>query len=148
MAPHLTAFTLADWERDGLKAALKKAGLPSEDVEAPNRLFWRFETDDLVPVGFGGLEIRGADALLRSVVTLPPVRTRGVGAAIVAILEVEARALGCRTIWLLTTTAAEFFGDLGYRQCERATVPPAIRTTAEFATLCPASATVMTKSLA
>src|SRR5262245_19050210 len=96
MAPHLTAFPLATWERDGLKAALKKAKLPCDDVEAPDRLFWRFETDDLVPAGFGGLEICGEDALLRSVVTLPPVRTRGVGAAIVAILEVEAQTLGCR----------------------------------------------------
>ena len=30
--PHLTAFPLATWERDGLKAALRKAGLPDEDI--------------------------------------------------------------------------------------------------------------------
>jgi N-acetylglutamate synthase-like GNAT family acetyltransferase len=147
MSPHLTAFPLATWERDGLKAALKKAGLPFADLEAPDRLFWRFEADDLVPVGFGGLEIRGEDALLRSVVTLPPVRTRGIGEGIVAILEVEARVFGCRTIWLLTTSAAEFFAGLGYGECERAKVPPAIRETDEFKALCPASATVMTKPL-
>jgi len=148
MTTHLTAFPLATWERDGLKAALRNAKLPFGDVDAPDHLFWRFETDDLIPAGFGGLEIRGEDALLRSVVTLPPVRTRGVGAAIVAILEVEARARGCRGLWLLTTTAAEFFAELGYGECDRAAVPPAIRTTTEFATLCPASATVMTKRLA
>jgi N-acetylglutamate synthase-like GNAT family acetyltransferase len=147
MSLHLTAFPLATWERDGLKAALKKAGLPFADLEAADRLFWRFETDDLVPAGFGGLEIRGEDALLRSVVTLPPVRTRGIGEGIVAILEVEARGFGCRTVWLLTTSATEFFSGLGYAECDRQKVPPTIRETDEFKTLRPASATVMTKQL-
>ncbi len=146
--PHLTAFPLATWERDGLKAALRKAGLPDDDIEAPDRLFWRFETDDLTPVGFGGLEVRGEDALLRSVVTLPPVRSRGVGAGIVDILEVQAQARNCRVAWLLTTSAAEFFAEFGYRRCEREEVPPAIRETEEFKSLCPASATIMTKLLA
>ena len=101
-----------------------------------------------MPVGFGGLEVRGEDALLRSVITLPPVRSRGVGAAIVDILEVEAQARNCRVVWLLTTSAAEFFAEFGYRPCERESVPPAIRETAEFKSLCPASAVVMTKRLA
>ena len=145
--PQVTAFPLATWEREGIKAALRKAGLPADDVEAPDRLFWRFETADLVPVGFGGLEIHGKDALLRSVVTLPPIRGQGLGAAIVAVLEVEARVLGCRAVWLLTTTAADYFADLGYAACERADVPPSIRESRQFAALCPASATVMTKRL-
>jgi arsenate reductase (glutaredoxin) len=148
MSLHLTAFPLATWERDGLKAALKKAGLPYADLEAADRLFWRFETDDSVPAGFGGLEIRGENALLRSVITLPPVRTRGVGEGIVAILEVEARVFGCRRIWLVTTSATEFFSGLGYDQCERTAAPPAIRETDEFKELCPASAAVLMKQLA
>jgi len=145
--PQLTAFPLATWEREGIKAALKKVGLPAADVEAPDRLFWRFETADGVPVGFGGLELHGDEGLLRSVVTLPPIRGQGVGAAIVAILEVEARVLGCRTLWLLTTSAAEYFAELGYAECERVNVPPPVRATLQFAALCPASATVMTKQL-
>jgi hypothetical protein len=52
VTPRVLAVPLALFERDGLKAALKKAGLPSDDV-----LFSRFETQDAVPVGFGGLEI-------------------------------------------------------------------------------------------
>jgi amino-acid N-acetyltransferase len=145
--PRLTAFPLATWEREGLKAALKKASLPCADIERPDRLFWRFETDDLVPVGFGGLEIHGTDGLLRSVVTLPPIRGKGIGAAIVAILEVEGRVLGCRALWLLTTSAAEFFAELGFSVCERQNVPHAMRQTEEFAHLCPDSAIVMTKRL-
>lgn len=134
-------------ERQGLAAALTKAKLPVDDLEAPGHHFWRFETVDEVPVGFGGLEVYSPDALLRSLLTLPPVRNRGVGSAIVAALEFEAGLLGCRNIWLLTTSAADFFGRLGYARCERAVVPEAIRKTEEFASLCPASADVLMKRI-
>jgi len=145
--PRVSAIPLASWERDGVVAALRKVGLPADDVEAPDRLFWRFETADVVLVGYGGLELYGADALLRSLVTLPPLRRRGIGAAIVANLEVEARALGCRTVWLLTTTAAEFFAELGYAACERSAAPEPIRRSRQFSELCPAAAALMKKPL-
>lgn len=145
--PKLTPHPLRAGERAALQAALAKAELPSTDVEEPGRLFWRFETRDEVPVGFGGLEIHGKDALMRSLVTLPPVRNRGVGTAMVAALEFEAQLNGCRSIWLITTTAADFYQRLGYARCERAVVPPAIRESAEFSTLCPASADVLMKRL-
>jgi amino-acid N-acetyltransferase len=144
----LTPHPLRAGERDALMAALAKANLPTADVEAPGRLFWRFETQDEVPVGFGGLEPYGDDALLRSLVTLPPVRGRGVGSAIVAALEFEARLHGCRNLWLITIAAADFFERLGYARCERAVVPATIRATTEFAELCPASADVLMKKLA
>lgn len=143
----LRGFPLAPFERDGLKAALAKAKLATHDIGEPGRLFWRFEQEHML-VGFGGLEVHGRDALLRSVVTLPPLRKRGVGAAMVALLETEAFVAGCRTAWLLTTSAAPFFARLGYAACERADVPEAIRKTQEFARLCPASAVVMSKPLA
>ena len=79
--------------------------------------------------------------------TLPPLRHRGIGSAIVAALETEARNAGCRNIWLLTMDAGPLFGRLGYAACERNEVPAAIRKTQQFAVLCPASAAVMTKSL-
>jgi amino-acid N-acetyltransferase len=148
IATKLVARPLHSGERGALSAALAKAGLPTTDLEAPGRLFWRFETEDAVPVGFGGLEVHGADALLRSLVTLPPVRRRGIGAAIVAALEFEAQLHGCRSLWLLTGSAAGFFARLGYAKCERAAVPEAIRATAEFAALCPADADVLVKRLA
>jgi amino-acid N-acetyltransferase len=146
--PKLMAHPLRAGERAALKAALAKAKLPIEDIEASGRLFWRFESQDEVPVGFGGLEVHGEDALLRSLVSLPPVRGRGIGAAIVAALEFEARLHGCRSLWVITTTAADFFARLGYARCERAVAPPAIRATTEFAELCPASADVLMKTLA
>jgi len=143
--PKLTARPLRAGEHGALVAALARAQLPTEDVEAPGRLFWRFETRDEVPVGFGGIEVHGEEALLRSLVTLPPVRGRGVGTAMVAALEFEARLHGCRSLWLITITAAEFFERLGYARCERAVVPETIRSTSEFSILCPASAAILMK---
>ena len=141
----LIAMPLAAWERDGLKAALARTGLPTDDIGDPHILFWRFETYEDVPVGFGGLEIHGSDALMRSIVTLPPLRQLGMGGAIVAKLEDEARAHDCRALYLLTTSEVDFFAHLGYASCARGDVPEAIRAGAQFASLCPADATVMVK---
>jgi N-acetylglutamate synthase-like GNAT family acetyltransferase len=146
--PRLTAHPLKAFERGALSTALSKAHLPTDGVETPGYLFWRFETADDVPVGFGGLEIHGTDALMRSIVILPPLRGRGIGAAIVSLLESEAALHGCRAIWLLTATASSFFAQLGYAKCDRAVVPEKIRATGEFAALCPASAEVLLKRFA
>jgi amino-acid N-acetyltransferase len=135
---------LAVWERDGLAAALTKAGLPTEDIFVNRPLFWRFESDD-VPVGFGGLEIFNDQALLRSVVTLPPVRNRGIGTAIVTTLEAEANIRGCLAVWLVTEKAPGFFARLGYRACERSEAPQTVREAVPFAR--PAAAAAMMKRL-
>ena len=142
----LFAQPLATWERGGLKAALARAGLPVDDVEADGPLFWRFERND-VPVGFAGIEVHGTDALLRSLVTLPPVRQRGMGGAMVAKMETEARARGAEAIYLMAGDDAAFFARLGYAPCGRERVPAAIAAAAPFAKCRDASATAMVKSI-
>ena len=141
----LLATPLAAWERDGLKAALLKVRLPADDVGDARLLFWRFESLNDVPVGFGGLEIHGRDALLRSVVILPRLREIGMGRAIVETLETEAATRECRAIYLLTTSQAEFFARLGYAPCGRRDVPEGIAASRQFTMLCPATADVMMK---
>jgi amino-acid N-acetyltransferase len=144
--PALFALPLATWERDGLKAALARAGLPADDVEHDGPLFWRFERDD-VPVGFAGIEVHGTDAVLRSLITLPPVRQQGIGGAMIDKMEVEARARGASAIYLLTNDGVSFFAKRGYAPCRRNGLPAAIAATALFARLCPASATAMMKQV-
>jgi hypothetical protein len=51
MTRGLTATPLAVWERDGVKAALVKAGLPADDILEERVLVWRFETVQAIPVG-------------------------------------------------------------------------------------------------
>lgn len=147
MTRRLIAMPLAAWERDGVKAALVKAGLPADDIGDERVLVWRFETLQGIPVGFGALEVFGGDALLRSLVTLPPLRQVGMGAAMVAMLESEARALKCRTIYLLTKSETNFFARLGYAACARSDVPQAVRASRQFAALCPPTAAAMVKRI-
>jgi N-acetylglutamate synthase-like GNAT family acetyltransferase len=73
-------------------------------------------------------------------VTLPPLRQMGMGAAIVAKLEVEARAHNCRS-------DRNFFGRLGYKPCAPADVPDAVRSSRQFAELGTPSAVAMVKRM-
>jgi N-acetylglutamate synthase-like GNAT family acetyltransferase len=148
-ASKLFAEPLATWERDGLAAALRKAGLPTAGLEDAGPLFWRFVTRDDVPVGFGGLEVHGRDAVLRSVVTLPPMRGRGFGSAIVSALESEAAMRNVRAIWLMATAETDFFARLGYSPCAADEVPDLVRASAPFAAgaSATATATAMAKRL-
>src|SRR5262249_14407858 len=129
------------------RGGVVKVGLAGEDVGDARLLFWRFETVEDIPVGFGGLEIHGSDALLRSLVTLPPLRQIGMGAAMVAVLGTEARALKCRAIYLLTASDTNFFGRLGYAPCARSSVPEALPASRQFAEFCAPTAAAMVKRI-
>jgi ABC-type transport system involved in Fe-S cluster assembly fused permease/ATPase subunit len=50
-------------------------------------------------------------------------------------------------MYLLTTSAADFFARLGYKRLERDEAPGAIRATSEFAALCPVDSVLMTKEV-
>jgi N-acetylglutamate synthase-like GNAT family acetyltransferase len=143
VAPRLRATALAAFERDGLKAALGKSGLPA-DVEHGRGLFWRFETDDDVPVGFGGIEVHGRSALLCAMVTLPPLRGNGYGSAILSMLEQEVQWRGCRAIYL-AAVEAEFFARRGYVPCHPDAVPNTIQSSPLFGVLTPGTETPMLK---
>jgi amino-acid N-acetyltransferase len=94
-----------------------------------------------------GLEPHGDHGLLRSLVVAPTARGQGLGRSLVGALEDVARARGVGTLWLLTTTAADFFARLGYTPATRDAAPPAIAASSEFRRMCPASAAFMQKPL-
>ena len=119
--------------------------LPVEDF-VPEHLVFVAEDADAV-VGAIGLEDYGEVGLLRSLVVAEATRGTGLGRRLVAELESYARAGGINEIWLLTIDADAFFARLGYETADRADAPREIRNTAEFSDLCPASATLMFKSL-
>lgn len=98
-------------------------------------------------VGAAGLELCGNDALLRSVVVAPDWQSRGLGRALVSRVIAEAEARRLHALYLLTTTAEHFFPAFGFERTTRDAVPADVRATAEFQTACPASATVMRKTL-
>lgn len=98
-------------------------------------------------VGVAGLEICRDDALLRSVAVAPGWRSRGVGRQLVTRAIAGAEARGLRALYLLTTTAEQYFPSFGFRRITRDEVPEPVRRTEEFTSACPASAAVMTRTL-
>ena len=74
---------------------------------------------------------------------------RGTGLAKLLVTEVEnhARRQRLLAIYLLTTTASEFFLKLGYDVVSRDVVPNEIRRTSQFVSICPDDAVVMMKLL-
>jgi predicted N-acetyltransferase YhbS len=82
------------------------------------------------------------------VAVAPGWQGRGVGEALVGTLMAQARRRGLREVCLLTTTAEGWFTRFGFERRERASVPPALRASAEFQGACPDGAVLMGLSLA
>lgn len=94
-------------------------------------------------VGCAGAEPRGNVALLRSVAVAPGLQHQGIGGQMVTLVLEEARRRGFQAVYLLTTTARDYFLRLGFRPAERTQAPPALRSSAEFQGACPDSAELM-----
>ena len=129
-----------------MRAALLKAGLPADDLEAPGLKLFAFKVADET-VGFGGLETCGGDRLLRSVVVDPNRRGEGIGRRIVEFLLASAREAGVSRVYLPTAGARDYFEGLGFAAIDRRSAPPEVIATRQMASLCPASATLMTRKL-
>lgn len=133
-------------DTDGIRVLLERNGLPTRDLVSSRPEFVvAYDREELI--GTGALEPYGSTALLRSIVVAPDRRGTGLGQRIVRELEQRARAAGISQLVLLTETAASFFESQGYRIIERSAVSPAVRASEEFHSLCPASATCMSKAL-
>jgi amino-acid N-acetyltransferase len=130
-----------------LLALLRDCGLPHRDVTT-NKLseFMVCRAEGRL-IATAGLEVCGDAVLLRSLAVLPGYRQRGLASQLLEALQQRLRARRHRRIFLLTTTAPEFFAARGFDRCARQLVPPGIAETSEFRKLCPASATCMHKQL-
>jgi amino-acid N-acetyltransferase len=126
---------------------LAASQLPTEDLTAAHCEHFFFAGSPTEPTGLVGLELFGNVALLRSLVVALDRRGSGEGAALLRHAEDHARALGVRTLYLLTTSAESFFAKHGYRRAPRDSAPAAIRATREFSGICPASAAFMMRQL-
>jgi len=133
--------------RSTAAALLQSQGLPDSDITDEHLEHFFFVGSDSSPTGLVGLELYDTDALLRSLVVRENARGIGLGSTLLEHAEQHAATKGVRSVYLLTTTAEEFFNRLGYGRIDRSQAPPSIRATREFASLCPASSVFMTKTL-
>ncbi len=142
----LRAIPLALRDLAAPRQVLRDAGLPADDLDADGVILYAFE-QSIGVVGYGGFEIYGDVALLRSIVVDPLRRRRGVGARIVRLLLGTLAILGVRRAFLLTTDARPYFEGLGFAVVDRKDAPAAILATRQAAKLCPASAVLMAKAV-
>jgi amino-acid N-acetyltransferase len=98
-------------------------------------------------VGSAALEVYPDGALLRSVAVTPALQRHRLGRDLTDAAIQLARDRGVRAIFLLTTTAAEYFPKFGFEPIARADVPAGVQTSVEFTSACPSTATVMRKRL-
>lgn len=98
-------------------------------------------------VGCAGLELHGQAALLRSVAVAPGLEKQGIGRRLVDHVLEQARRQQVQAVYLLTTTARDYFARQGFALTERADAPQALGRSAEFQGACPASADLMVRTL-
>jgi amino-acid N-acetyltransferase len=132
----------------GALELLARTELPQRDVAEGWGHYFVVREDDGRVVGVAGLEVHGEDGLLRSVAVDPDYRGQGLAASLVeAALELAAR-VKLRSVYLLTTTAHDYFARHGFLDSPRGEAPAAIRESWEFQTGCPTSASFMRRPVA
>ncbi len=143
----MTLALASSMDEPWIRQFLTLCGLPNEDL-TPEHLsyFWVIKKKGEI-LGTVGLEIFGRSALLRSLAVDPRFRKRGFALELTKKAEDYAASLKIEVLYLLTMTAEGFFRKSGYQKTERNSVPPEIRGTTEFQSLCPASSVCMVKVL-
>src|SRR3954468_18450739 len=129
-------------ERDDARSLLVANALPVADLDDPAiELFGAFDAERLI--GVVGLQRCDDLGLLRSLAVERSRRSSGAGRALCEHVLELARTRGLAGVYLLTTDAADYFIRLGFAYVDRASAPVSIRATAQFGSLCSASARVM-----
>lgn len=132
---------------EDVEALLAEAQLPTADLATSRSLSLLGLREEGRLVGVVGIEVHGRVGLLRSLAVIPTRRNAGIGTGLVSSAEAWAAERGVETLYLLTTTAADFFARQGYEALSRSEAPTAIAATAQFSDLCPGSSSFMRKEL-
>ena len=132
---------------DKVAELLSAAKLPLAGVSECIERFFVAEASGTI-VGSVGIEKHGNYGLLRSAAVSEALRGRGVGRRLVDEAIDDARDEGLRALYLLTTTAQDYFPEFGFERIDRELVPAELNASAELQGACPSSATVMRIELA
>jgi amino-acid N-acetyltransferase len=126
----------------GVEKLLGSAGLPLAGV--PDHLGrYLIATTAGGIVGTVGVEAYPPVGLLRSAAVSDAQRGRGIGALLVMRAVERARGEGLRALYLLTTTAADWFPRYGFRRVERTALPVELNASEELKGACPDTAVCM-----
>jgi amino-acid N-acetyltransferase len=148
MAPmQLHAEPARPFDLPGALDLLGRSELTEQDVAARWGHYFVVREDDGRVVGVAGLEIHGDFGLLRSVAVDTDYRGQGLAASLVEAAMERAKKLNLRSVYLLTTTARDYFARHGFSDCPRDDAPAAIRESWEFRSGCPSTAAFMKRAV-
>jgi amino-acid N-acetyltransferase len=134
------------FEYEAADALVAASGLPLDELDQCRATQFVLR-DGAAIVATAALEIRGEDAILRSVAVDPTRRGERLGERIVAHAIDQARASRLRALYLLTETASEFFPRFGFVREARDAAPPAIQASIEYSSVCGSDAVAMVLEL-
>ena len=132
-------------EKQQAIALLQLQQLPVSDIDEDKILYLLKDAERTI--GTVGLEIFEDFALLRSVSVVKEEQGKGYGKYIKEEIEKYVKEAGINCLYLLTTTAKDFFNKHGYCVISREEAPASVKQTAAFTSLCPASAVIMKKRI-
>jgi amino-acid N-acetyltransferase len=130
----------------GILKLLNLFKLPVQDVVDNLGNFYVLKENDRM-VACVGLEKFETTCLLRSLAIVEDKQGLGLGKFLVEEILKEIKKGGIKTVYLMTTDAADYFEKFNFRVVCRKHVHEDIRNTLEFTTLCPESVLCMCKTL-
>jgi len=133
-------------DEDEIKVLLSQSKLPFEDISGHLAEFVVARSGGKV-VGVIGLEYCGEISLGRSLAVAPAFRGRDIAKELYRHIVIQAKFKGIKELYMLTTTAADFFAKIGFRKTVKDSAPEAVKATQEFQNGCPLTAVCMVKSL-
>jgi len=134
----------AGGDLDAIQRLLVGSLLPSRDVGGASQRFI-VATENGRPIGCAGLQVAGQDGLVRSMAVHWTRRNAGLGSRLHERLLFEAVLAGVRTLYVVTTTAEDFFAGHGFKKVAATAVPPALQASEEFTAFVPGGSTVMSR---
>jgi N-acetylglutamate synthase-like GNAT family acetyltransferase len=112
--PRIREATIRD--AAALRSFLAAQGLPTDDILAPDTVYWLAETATKEVIASAGLELGSQAGLLRSVATAKMHRGKGLGKRMVDRALRRARSHGLRHVYLFSTGAGKYFAGLGFAE--------------------------------
>jgi amino-acid N-acetyltransferase len=133
-------------DAEALFSLLKENNLPTDGLLDHLKTTVAAHDADRI-IGSAGVELYGDDALLRSVVVARDWQGQRLGAELTKAALLVAESNGASTVYLLTTTAENYFPKFGFERISRSDVPESVQRSVEFVSACPSTATAMRKRL-
>ena len=135
-----------DGDRTSVESLLRSSDLPLDGLDDAWGHAVVAEDDSGRVVGVAALERYPEVGLLRSVAVREEARGQSLGRRLVAHMLDHAQHIGLKRLYLLTTTAEDWFERWGFRRVPRSELPEALSASAELSGACPDSATAMVRN--